>query len=469
MKDDRSCIRLNAAFQYVDDKFLDIVEREKRRRRKKPVWLIFSTVAACICVLFALPVGVMAYNWFGLRDLLLQDSHGTENSESLNPGNENSGSGDIHGAAISLSGYRGSPEAQALKEWEEFQQHYDIDIGNDVFAAEEREDWSQYAVYSQEMGEKLDEIAAKYGLRLHREMNVVSAEELEYRVGGVFLAEDCTKYWGYIYENGAFHCEADVEIEGCGVVEFQFGRSVKGTLDDVVLYIEEVDGYTEWQYETSCGEAVLLASDPVKSLIFADFEDCFIAVNVLCGSSSGMTEENLQKLADKIDFTMLKEVRTPEMRGDSVPPRAEAETLEIGQMGSLGRGRLFYVISDQEGEDYKLYFYRTQDTDMLFDLAEYPPEEADYIFPDVREGNKAIGRFWQIYYSDMADITGDGMADFIIIARYEAEEGVYYDTRIYEWTEEGYLPNYEWMDELNRKYYNVEEYPVEQLIELPHD
>lgn len=469
MKDDTRYIRLNEAFQYVEDEFLDIVEREKRRRKKKPVWLIFSTVAACICLLFVLPVGAMAYNWFGLRDLLLQNSHDTENAENSNQGMGDKQYGNISASAISLSGYRGSPEAQALAEWEEFQLHYDIDIGNDVFVAEGREDWSLYAVYSQEMGEKLDEIAEKYGLKLHREMNVVSAEELEYRVGGAFLAEDCTKYWGYIYENGTFHCEADVEIEGCGVVEFQFRRAVKGTLDDVVLYIEEADDYTEWQYKTACGEPVLLVSGIGKSLIFADYDDCFIAVNVLCGSNHGMTEENLQKLADKIDFTVLKEVRIPEMRGDSIPPKSEAETVSIGQMGKLGIGRLFYVISDQEEKDYKLYFFEDQDTNGVFALSDYPLEKADYIFPDVREGNAAIGKFWQIYFSDVADITGDGMADFIIIAQYEVGEEVYYDTRIYEWREEGYLPNYERMDELNRKYYNVEEFPVEQIMELPHD
>ena len=453
----------------MEDEFLDIVEREKRRRKRKPAWLIFSTVASCICVLFAVPVGVMAYNWFGLRDLVLQSGPDTEHSESLDGNTGNSCYGNTSASAISLSGYRGSPEAQALEEWEDFWLHYDIDIGNDVFVAEGREDWGQYAVYSQEMGEKLDEIVEKYGLKLHREMNVVSAEELEYRVGGAFLSEDCIKYWGYIYENGAFYCEADVEMEGCGVVEFQFGRAVKGTLDDVILYIGEVDDYTDWQYTTACGESVLLALDARQSLIFADFDDCFISVNGMCGSDNGMTEENLQKLADKIDFTVLKEVRVPEMRGDSVPPRSDTETVSIGEIGSLGVGRLFYVISDQEEEDYKLYFFETQDTDWLFELSDYPLAEADYTFPDVREGNASIGRFWQIYFFDVVDITGDGMADFIVVARYEVEEGIYYDTRIYAWTEEGYLPDYELMEEMNQKYYNTENYPVEQIMELPHD
>ena len=48
---------------------------------------------------------------------------------------------------------------------------------------------------------------------------------------------------------------------------------------------------------------------------------------------------------------------------------------------------------------------------------------------------------WQYEKED----AGDGMADFIIIERYEGEEGVYYNTRVCERTEEGYLPNHEWM------------------------
>ena len=297
--------KLNEAFQYVNDEFLDLVEQEKSNGKKKHIWMYLSVIAACICLFFVLPVYAVANNWFGLKDFLLPK----RNREIT---------------WVTLSGYRESSEAQALAEWEEFLEYYDSDrkiieaLGNNIFFVEGREDWSLYGVYSYEMGEKLDEIIKKYGLKLHTEINVVSPEEMEYRVGGNFLEKSCTKYWGVIYENGTFQLEGDVELDGCGIVSFQFRRSVKGTFDEVLLNIGQAENYTEWQYKTVDKEPVLLVLDSFKSLIFADFDSCFITVNVLCGSDAGMTEEDLQKLADKIDFGILKEVQIPEMRGDSV-------------------------------------------------------------------------------------------------------------------------------------------------------
>lgn len=64
-------------------------------------------------------------------------------------------------------------------------------------------------------------------------------------------------------------------------------------------------------------EDTLLALGPYKGLIFVDYEECFISVNVLLGSEEGMTEEDLQELADPIDLRILKDVQVPDMRGDS--------------------------------------------------------------------------------------------------------------------------------------------------------
>lgn len=225
-------------------------------------------------------------------------------------------------APISLSGYMESPESLALAEWQEFLEHYDVDhkiadqIGNGVFLAEGREDWSHYSVNSYEMGEKLDEIAGKYGLKLHVEENVIDQKELTYRVGGRFMDEELLS-WGYMYEDGYFHMDGEVEMKGCGTTVFQITRSVKGTFNDVVLYVLRADKYSSWQFITACGEPVLLALGPYQAMIFADFEECFVTVNTLLGSEDGMTEEDLRELADSIDFRILKEVQVPDMRGDS--------------------------------------------------------------------------------------------------------------------------------------------------------
>lgn len=221
---------------------------------------------------------------------------------------------------ISLQGYMDSPESQALAEWQEFVEQYNaehLSPGNIVFVAEGREDWQQYsAVWSYEMGEKLDEIAGKYRLRLHTVENVIDSDELMYRVGGEFMDKDSLS-WAYMYEDGYFHAEGEAQLEGGGTASFQFTRSVKGTFNDVVLNIGQMGEFADWQYVTACGEPVLLALGSYKALIFADGEECFISVNVLLGSEEGMTQGSLQELADQIDFRILKDVQEPDMRGDT--------------------------------------------------------------------------------------------------------------------------------------------------------
>lgn len=292
---DRRISRLNEAFQYVDDRFLDIVEEERKagqRRHIRKIRVCLGTAAACVCLTVVLPGVALAYDWFGLRELILTEDRAM-------PGPED--------AVISLSGYMDSPETQAFVEWQEFLAHYDTDhriadeVGNSVFAAEGREDWELYSVYSCEMGEKLDEIAAKHGLKLHTEVNIVNQDELMHRVGGDFADKDILA-WAYFYEDGTFQVDGNADLPDSGMTDFQFRRSVKGTFNEVMLSIGRAEDYTEWQYMTDCGEPVLLAMGPYKTLILADFEECFITVNVLRGTEEGMTKEDLQELADKIDF-----------------------------------------------------------------------------------------------------------------------------------------------------------------------
>lgn len=179
--------------------------------------------------------------------------------------------------------------------------------------------YNLYYVYTQEMADKLDEIVTKYNLKLHTKMNVVSQEELDYRVGGDFLQEEMKRAWAYIYEDGTFQFDGNITLDSCGYVDYQFRRTVKGSFDEVVLNIGHAVNYQEFQYVTACGEPVMLALGPNKALLFGDFEECFIALNVLGGSENGLTEEDLKKMADAVDFAVLKDVIVPDMRGDSIP------------------------------------------------------------------------------------------------------------------------------------------------------
>lgn len=137
-----------------------------------------------------------------------------------------------------------------------------------------------------------------------------------------------------------------------------------------------------------------------------------------------------------------------------------------GQIGDLGIGYLVYSISGQSGEDYRLYFVESEDRQVPLSEVDINLEEAKYVFPDVRAGNAPIGDFSDIYYEDAVDMTGDGRAELLIIARYDKEGRKYFDTRVYEINENGIGVNYDLIRELNEKYCDVEEYPVEEVKKL---
>lgn len=70
---------------------------------------------------------------------------------------------------------------------------------------------------------------------------------------------------------------------------------------------------------------------------------------------------------------------------------------------------------------------------------------------------------------DYTDVLKDGSYDVIVIAVYEKDGNEYYDTRVYEEREKGFVANVALTQELNEKYYNVENYPIENIISLPSD
>lgn len=113
-----------------------------------------------------------------------------------------------------------------------------------------------------------------------------------------------------------------------------------------------------------------------------------------------------------------------------------AASLLYGDRGDLGIGYLVYTISDKKNEDYKLYFFTSERNLKAFGKSDICLDEADYIFPDVRESNRAIGEFSDICFYDMTDLTGDGRPELLVIARYEKDgrrSRILYMSRIYRY------------------------------------
>lgn len=257
-----------------------------------------AALIAAAALLCALSAGAVAANFLGLKDLVLPQDHDAQAPDS-----------------ISLSGYMDAPESRALAEWESFLAEYDEDhailyaIGNYMDPAFDK--YICYTVYTQDMADKLEEIAAKYDLKLHTDMIDLCAHPEALGPLARFSKAEDTTYWMYMYEDGSCQFDGDVDVPGLGLVGVQFRRSVKGSFNDVILGVGDAADYSQWTYKTPSGVEVVLALSPNKSVIYADLPDCFAVFNVLLGAEYGMTPELLEGVADCYDFSTLSPVVSP--------------------------------------------------------------------------------------------------------------------------------------------------------------
>ena len=289
-------------------------ERMERKRKKYRPLRLLAAAAAVALLIGAPTMGAIAANFLGLRDLLLPVAL----------------TGDW-ARPLSLSGYLDTPESQALAEWVQFQADYDPDhtildsVGNTLDPS--LANYNAYLVYTPEMADRLEEIAAKYDLKLHSaSYDGADHPELVEPLGN-FLGQ-ANGQVTYMYEDGTFHVDgwAQLTTDGYEPVEFQLQRSVKGTLHDALVYLDPGQ-FTEWDYTTQKGLPVKLALGPERSMILVDFRDCFVTVLVLGGVEQymdaaiqhGLTPAHLEELADQLDLGLLSPVVTP--RPDPEPVR----------------------------------------------------------------------------------------------------------------------------------------------------
>ena len=216
---------------------------------------------------------------------------------------------------ISLQGYLDSPEYKATQEWIEFEDSYDRD-GKilDEHEAEMRrtgvdpfEEYNCYLVWSQEMADKIDEITAKYDLKLHTGLADCDDKIVNEMCGEVFSGEFIGG--GYMFNDGTF--QLDCNYAG---VEFQIRRCMRGYFDTTYLNIGNKANYEEYEYTTKSGVTVNISAGKTslgmeKWVIAADLEKSFVTLNVmpwdLDGNEKSYTKEDIQNLLDQIDFSKL--------------------------------------------------------------------------------------------------------------------------------------------------------------------
>lgn len=138
----------------------------------------------------------------------------------------------------------------------------------------------------------------------------------------------------------------------------------------------------------------------------------------------------------------------------------ELKELLYGDVGNLGIGTLAYTVPVKVGEDYRMYFFAAE-TGKSGNIS---LSDASYTFPDAREGNAAIGRFEEIYYMDVIDVSEDCVGDIFVVAVYEESGEECYDTRVYIGGGSGYSLDSGLTKKINEEYCHVNDYPVQDIL-----
>ena len=278
--------------KYVEEAYFTNSHRFRIRRA--------LLAAAVVFLMTVLSAAAFAEDWFGMRSILIRSAE-TD--------------------SITLAGYVDTPEFKAAAEWHDFLASYDVmeaaGNSNGVFAPGTK--YNFYQVYNQEMADKLDEIAGKYNLKLHSMMNtdIYNEEELCELVGGDFLGKNNRIGSAYMYEDGTFRFDGKAQPEEKCVLEYQFMRSVKGSMNEITLNIGDMEQYTEWGFVTDEGIEVTLAAGPHRSLVITELEDCMVTIVALAGRETPLEEIEseaaldagmVELFAEGFDFSVLSPI-----------------------------------------------------------------------------------------------------------------------------------------------------------------
>lgn len=297
---------------------------------------------------------------------------------------------------------------EALAEWVEFTNSYDLD--GTISAAADRaakeggpgNPWEfpdnyhlTYGCYSQEMIDKLDEIVAKYDLKLlsaditcqRYEMDVMF-QSLGF--DGVMLespAAEVEYALGDFYPEGSFWLELFLTMDGeywkCEEEILQVRYSAKDYFDPNAIRIRDINNYTQWDYTRKDGRQVLLALSEGAAIIYADLEDAMMTVSLsgntwLGGQQVNMTAEALEEIAELIDLSIRPHAADP----------AEVERLKAEAQAA-------YEAEQAEKQKKREEQYNAGYT-----------EYADYYMSLTRNQGSASYIFW--------DVNGDGVEEMIV-------------------------------------------------------
>ena len=316
---------------YIDTRYYEEAETAQAAETPKTKFLSRPMVIAALIGLMVLLMGC-AWVVMNLDELRLGEHSYTAPKYIDEEGNKIPETEKIMDV-ISLQGVAGSPEQMAAKEWFDFEQSYDTDwkLMNeaDENPIEISRDYDAYFVYTQEMVDKVDEIAEKYGLKLAGRIAVANDWETEIFFDSLGLDNLHREEYpveieyssGYFYACGNFKNEFYITLTEEGYWEHKILASMrycgKGYLDTVFAYLHEEETYQQRVYRQTNGEELLIVTGDDSAMILCDTENAFVTVSLNTTYLDEkdvlhrMTDRDIELVAESMDFSLVP--RKPDM------------------------------------------------------------------------------------------------------------------------------------------------------------
>ncbi len=228
---------------------------------------------------------------------------------------------------ITPYGRSGDAIQQALKEWYEFQESYDPDYllatnEPDIPSIPNQYEYT-YGCYTQEMVDKVDEIAAKYDLKLLEEWIPFQRYQSD-----IFLEEtgiqslllpdsgaQITGMAGMLYLPYNFSMEFNLVTENAGTLMTSYGYARKDYFPRAFPGGMDIDAYEQWDHTTPGGTKLLLAlNSKGQGEVIAEQENAMIMISIdgnratshtaYPDASEVMTKAELESIADQFDYSV---------------------------------------------------------------------------------------------------------------------------------------------------------------------
>lgn len=394
----------------------------------KKAWLIAAVIAMALLL-----VGCAVVYVLRLQDMKMDEEIITQ-EEWHGPAGEYVPATEWVSSILSLQGFNGSPEQQAMKEWLDFQEQYDqdgtlLDANNFNESGVPEQYNLTYGCYTFEMMDKLNEILDKYSLKPLGAMMYFDRWESPLLNRALQMGSLCRPGYetdsmaGYFFPEGSFHAEFHQTLEGeqdSRIVTFTYAKN--HYLYPYYWSVKDLELWDQWHYTTADGTDVLLAAYDNALIIICDCGDGFIHIATenpapylpYDAAAEPMTRQEAEKIADSFNFSIRPQPCDPAqveaMRADYPEPERQESPYVGFRLTPDGR----WFPREEISDSFEHYFSFLLENDEN-------PENLEYAISDIdSDGKEEIvigwhdtGKIWQVVKMEKTD--ADSSAEEVCI------------------------------------------------------